>query len=116
MAARESFCEKMRSRREVPKSSQDFNGISQVFSSPLQTVREDFGTSRLESFCEKMRSRREVPKSSRTVCSVLLNTCEIPLKSCAPDAGVGQRFRSGWTLEIAAARDAALGTKATEVW
>src|SRR5881394_3451131 len=28
--------------------AQDFNGISQVFSSPLQTVREDFGTSRLD--------------------------------------------------------------------
>src|SRR5215471_2281796 len=28
--------------------SQDFNGISQVFSSPLQTVREDFGTARLD--------------------------------------------------------------------
>ena len=26
----------------------DFNGISEVFSSPLQTVREDFGTSRLD--------------------------------------------------------------------
>ncbi|HKW65497.1 MAG TPA: carboxypeptidase regulatory-like domain-containing protein [Candidatus Acidoferrum sp.] len=28
--------------------AQDFNGISQVFSSPLQTAREDFGTSRLD--------------------------------------------------------------------
>ena len=28
--------------------AQDFNGISSVFSSPLQTVREDFGTSRLD--------------------------------------------------------------------
>ena len=28
--------------------AQDFNGISAVFSSPLQTVREDFGTSRLD--------------------------------------------------------------------
>jgi carboxypeptidase family protein len=28
--------------------AQDFNGISEVFSSPLQTVREDFGTSRLD--------------------------------------------------------------------
>jgi hypothetical protein len=28
--------------------SQDFNGISEAFSSPLQTVREDFGTSRLD--------------------------------------------------------------------
>jgi Carboxypeptidase regulatory-like domain len=28
--------------------AQDFNGISSVFSSPLQSVREDFGTSRLD--------------------------------------------------------------------
>jgi carboxypeptidase family protein len=28
--------------------TKDFNGISEVFSSPLQTVREDFGTSRLD--------------------------------------------------------------------
>jgi hypothetical protein len=28
--------------------AKDFNGISEVFSSPLQTVREDFGTSRLD--------------------------------------------------------------------
>ena len=28
--------------------AQDFNGISSVFSSPLQTVREDFGTSRID--------------------------------------------------------------------
>ena len=28
--------------------AKDFNGISSVFSSPLQTVREDFGTSRLD--------------------------------------------------------------------
>src|SRR5215472_156655 len=28
--------------------AQDFNGISQVFSSPLQTVREDFGTTRFD--------------------------------------------------------------------
>ena len=28
--------------------AQDFNGIASVFSSPLQTVREDFGTSRLD--------------------------------------------------------------------
>jgi hypothetical protein len=28
--------------------AQDFNGISEVFSSPLQTVREDFGTARLD--------------------------------------------------------------------
>ena len=34
--------------------AQDFNGISSVFSSPLQTVREDFGTSRLDHiFSEK---------------------------------------------------------------
>jgi hypothetical protein len=33
---------------------QDFNGISQVFSSPLQTIREDFGTIRLDHiFSEK---------------------------------------------------------------
>ena len=29
-------------------SAQDFNGISEVFSSPLQTVREDFGTVRID--------------------------------------------------------------------
>src|SRR5207249_1456254 len=62
--------------------AQDFNGISQVFSSTLQTVREDFGTSRLDRIFSQKDSRREVPKSSRTVCSGLLNTCEIPLKSC----------------------------------
>jgi hypothetical protein len=28
--------------------AKDFNGISQVFSSPLQTIREDFGTARLD--------------------------------------------------------------------
>jgi Carboxypeptidase regulatory-like domain len=28
--------------------SRDFNGIAQVFSSPLQTIREDFGTARLD--------------------------------------------------------------------
>jgi hypothetical protein len=28
--------------------AQDFNGISQFFSSPLQTIREDFGTARLD--------------------------------------------------------------------
>jgi hypothetical protein len=28
--------------------AKDFNGISQVFSSPLQTIREDFGTSRFD--------------------------------------------------------------------
>jgi hypothetical protein len=28
--------------------AQDFNGISEVFSSPLQTIREDFGTTRLD--------------------------------------------------------------------
>src|SRR5712692_957461 len=34
--------------------AQDFNGISQVFSSPLQTIREDFGTIRLDHiFSEK---------------------------------------------------------------
>ncbi len=31
-----------------PPGAQDFNGISQVFSSPLQTIREDFGTARLD--------------------------------------------------------------------
>src|SRR5205085_4861375 len=33
--------------------AQDFNGISEVFSSPLQTVREDFGTSRLDRLLSK---------------------------------------------------------------
>ncbi|HYL83826.1 MAG TPA: carboxypeptidase-like regulatory domain-containing protein [Candidatus Angelobacter sp.] len=31
-----------------PAGAQDFNGISEVFSSPLQTVREDFGTARVD--------------------------------------------------------------------
>jgi hypothetical protein len=31
-----------------PASAQDFNGISEVFSSPPQTIREDFGTTRLD--------------------------------------------------------------------
>ena len=38
----------------APAGAQDFNGISQVFSSPPQTIREDFGTVRLDhSFSEK---------------------------------------------------------------
>ncbi len=38
----------------APTGSQDFNGISQVFSSPPQTIREDFGTVRLDhTFSEK---------------------------------------------------------------
>jgi len=32
----------------APASVPDFNGIAQVFSSPLQTVREDFGTARVD--------------------------------------------------------------------
>ena len=32
----------------APGGAPDFNGIAQVFSSPLQTVREDFGTARLD--------------------------------------------------------------------
>ena len=32
----------------APAGAQDFNGISQVFSSPPQTIREDFGTVRLD--------------------------------------------------------------------
>src|SRR5882724_2770626 len=31
-----------------PPGAPDFNGIAQVFSSPLQTVREDFGTARID--------------------------------------------------------------------
>jgi len=31
-----------------PPGAPDFNGIAQVFSSPLQTVREDFGTARVD--------------------------------------------------------------------
>ncbi len=31
-----------------PPGAPDFNGIAQVFSSPLQTIREDFGTARLD--------------------------------------------------------------------
>src|SRR6202023_2231410 len=34
--------------RTPPPGAQDFNGISQVFSSPLQPVREDFGTVRVD--------------------------------------------------------------------
>jgi hypothetical protein len=38
----------------APAGSQDFNGISQVFNSPPQTIREDFGTVRLDhTFSEK---------------------------------------------------------------
>jgi hypothetical protein len=37
-----------------PPGAQDFNGISEVFSSPPQTIREDFGTTRLDHiFSEK---------------------------------------------------------------
>lgn len=32
----------------APAGAQDFNGIAEVFSSPLQTIREDFGTVRLD--------------------------------------------------------------------
>ncbi|MGE5204452.1 MAG: carboxypeptidase regulatory-like domain-containing protein [Chlamydiota bacterium] len=32
----------------APAGAPDFNGIAQVFSSPLQTIREDFGTLRLD--------------------------------------------------------------------
>ena len=32
----------------APAGAADFNGIAQVFSSPLQTIREDFGTARLD--------------------------------------------------------------------
>ena len=32
-----------------PADAPDFNGIAQVFSSPLQTIREDFGTARFDS-------------------------------------------------------------------
>src|SRR5712664_3859935 len=31
-----------------PAGAPDFNGIAQVFSSPLQTIREDFGTARMD--------------------------------------------------------------------
>ena len=31
-----------------PSGAPDFNGIAEVFSSPLQTIREDFGTARLD--------------------------------------------------------------------
>jgi hypothetical protein len=33
---------------EAPAGAPDFNGIAQLFSSPLQTIREDFGTVRLD--------------------------------------------------------------------
>lgn len=32
----------------APAGAPDFNGIAQVFSSPLQTIREDFGTARID--------------------------------------------------------------------
>jgi hypothetical protein len=32
----------------APAGANDFNGIAQLFSSPLQTIREDFGTARLD--------------------------------------------------------------------
>ena len=32
----------------APAGAPDFNGIAQVFNSPLQTIREDFGTARLD--------------------------------------------------------------------
>jgi len=32
----------------APAGAPDFNGIAQVFSSPLQTIREDFGTAKLD--------------------------------------------------------------------
>jgi len=32
----------------APAGAPDFNGIAQLFSSPLQTIREDFGTARLD--------------------------------------------------------------------
>ena len=32
----------------APAGAPDFNGIAEVFSSPLQTIREDFGTTRLD--------------------------------------------------------------------
>jgi carboxypeptidase family protein len=32
----------------APAGAPDFNGIAQVFSSPLQTIREDFGTTRVD--------------------------------------------------------------------
>ena len=32
----------------APAGAPDFNGIAEVFSSPLQTIREDFGTARLD--------------------------------------------------------------------
>ena len=68
-------------------------------------------------FLARKCDRREaVPKSSRMVCSGLLKTSAMPLKSGAPAGAMGQRFRSGCTLGTAAAREAASGTKAAEVW
>ena len=68
------------------------------------------------SFDEKTWSTRAFPKFSRMVCSGLLNTCAIPLKSGAFAGGVIQRFNSGCTLGTALAREARSGTKATDVW
>jgi hypothetical protein len=37
----------------APAGAPDFNGIAEVFSSPLQTVREDFGTARVDHIFSK---------------------------------------------------------------
>src|SRR5712664_55851 len=39
-----------------PAGAQDFNGISQVFSSPLQTIHEDFGTARIDHIFSEQNS------------------------------------------------------------
>ncbi len=42
----------------APAGAPDFNGIAQVFSSPLQTIREDFGTARLDHIISSRDSSR----------------------------------------------------------
>src|SRR5258708_2311148 len=39
-----------------PAGAQDFNGISQVFSSPLQAIHEDFGTARIDHIFSEQNS------------------------------------------------------------
>lgn len=47
----------------APPGAPDFNGIAQVFSSPLQTIREDFGTLRLDHIF----STRDIASATYTI-------------------------------------------------
>ena len=58
----------------APADAPDFNGIAQVFSSPLQTIREDFGTVRLDHvFSRKIHWSAVTPSTTATI---LRHTCE----------------------------------------